>query len=377
MTDNHAQRIGRIERSIKLIAKPGSVIELRALGVHRSGIVSGYFDAAHFHEMAQFADELSGAADGVYMTLNPVMPDLLARAANHAINWARHTTNDREILNRRWLPIDFDPVRPAGISSTDDEHTAAIERATACRNWLHEQGILRTSTVLADSGNGAHILVRVNMPNDDTSRNLIRGVLEALDLRLSDSQVKVDLTTFNAARIFKLYGTLSRKGDDIPNRPHRLAKLLQIPAEIEVANPSTLNKIAAIAPSKPQATTSHIRSNNGKSSFDVLSWIAEHKLPIVTHKPWCGGYLWVLNPCPFNPAHTNSAAFIIRHANGAIAAGCHHDGCAGKSWHDLRDLFEPGWREKSKSRELFQPPAGMSPVIAREFQNALRRRKFR
>src|SRR5262249_44175120 len=26
-------------------------------------------------------------------------------------------------------------------------------------------------------------------------------------------------------------------------------------------------------------------------------------------------------------------------------AGCHHNGCAGKKWHDLRDLVEPGWRE--------------------------------
>jgi hypothetical protein len=38
----------------------------------------------------------------------------------------------------------------------------------------------------------------------------------------------------------------------------------------------------------------------------------------------------MLNPCPWNPAHNNRAAYIVQHASGAVAAGCHHDGCAGR-----------------------------------------------
>jgi len=34
---------------------------------------------------------------------------------------------------------------------------------------------------------------------------------------------------FNPARIWKLYGTVSRKGDSIPERPHRLARILEAP----------------------------------------------------------------------------------------------------------------------------------------------------
>src|SRR5206468_1717626 len=37
------------------------------------------------------------------------------------------------------------------------------------------------------------------------------------------------------------------------------------------------------------------------------------------------------------------------HANGAIAAGCHHSGCQGKDWHALRDAVEPGWRDRRGS----------------------------
>jgi hypothetical protein len=33
----------------------------------------------------------------------------------------------------------------------------------------------------------------------------------------------------------------------------------------------------------------------------------------------------------------------VQFASGAIAAGCHHNGCAGNDWEALRRLYEPGW----------------------------------
>src|SRR5262245_61488528 len=63
-----------------------------------------------------------------------------------------------------------------------------------------------------------------------------------------------------------------------------------------------------------------------------------------------GGSRWVLNPCPWNSDHTSRAAFIVQFPNGAIAAGCHHNGCAGKDWHALRDVYEPGWRASRQTR---------------------------
>src|SRR5262245_64956059 len=76
-----------------------------------------------------------------------------------------------------------------------------------------------------------------------------------------------------------------------------------------------------------------------------------HGLPVVSEAPWQqGGYRWRLNPCPWNPAHTNTSAFIVQLPNGAIAAGCHHNGCHGNNWHVLRQLYEPGWQS-------YTPPA--------------------
>jgi hypothetical protein len=82
---------------------------------------------------------------------------------------------------------------------------------------------------MADSGNGYHLLYRVDLPNDRESLELVRGILEALAFRFDDDRVKVDTTTSNAARIWKLYGTTARKGDDTQERPHCVSRLLKVP----------------------------------------------------------------------------------------------------------------------------------------------------
>jgi P4 family phage/plasmid primase-like protien len=47
----------------------------------------------------------------------------------------------------------------------------------------------------------------------------------------------------------------------------------------------------------------------------------------------------------------------VRLASGAIAAGCHHNGCQGNDWHALRDLYEPGWQTRtSRTTRPARPP---------------------
>ncbi len=214
-----------LEQSIKVLLEPGGVAELRLLGTGK-GVVSGYFDDPT--KLAEAANEWNGRAEGIYFTLNPVNRDLLARSANHLKEYAKHTTSDTDILHRQWLPIDFDPVRPAGISSTDEEHLAAINRAKEARDWLRKEGW--PEPILADSGNGAHLLCGINLPNDTNSTNLIKRCLEAVAFQFNDDKVTVDVTTCNAARIWKLYGTHACKGDNLPERPHRLAQILEVPS---------------------------------------------------------------------------------------------------------------------------------------------------
>jgi hypothetical protein len=173
------------------------------------------------------AASLDGRGFAVYVTLNPVEPVLIARAQNKVKRYPKATTSDADIARRRWLPLDFDPVRPADVSATDEEKKAALWRAREVRDYLVEQSW--PGPVVGDSGNGAHLLYRVDLPNDRESLELVKGILEALALKFSDRTVEVDTTTCNAARIWKLYGTTARKGDDTGDRPHRRSRLLKVP----------------------------------------------------------------------------------------------------------------------------------------------------
>ena len=218
----------QILRALDLLAEPGQVVELRLLEVQGQGYripvtMSGYFD--DFELLANSACKYGAAAKGVYITFNPVNPALFARAANRlrTVGKSDSLTGDADITRRRWLPIDLDPVRPSGISSTDEEHSLAVQRAFEIRGALRRQGW--PDPIVGDSGNGAHLLYRIELPTSDNE--LVKRCLQALANRFDDDRVKVDQQVFNPARIWKLYGTVSRKGDHVADRPHRLARVLE------------------------------------------------------------------------------------------------------------------------------------------------------
>lgn len=361
-----------VQRGLQVLCSPLEVHELRALGVERAGTVSGYFDSDHRDELIDACASISGDADGVYVTLNPVIPDVLSRSVNRTRCYAKHTTGDAEITHRRWLPLDFDPDRPSGISSTDKEHDAALAMARASRDFLVSLGFNADSLVLADSGNGAHLLCRIELSNDSESRDLVKACLDAAAAKFSNEYVKVDQSTYNAARIWKVPGTMARKGDHTDHRPHRLARMVEVPDEIVVSPLGMLQKLAALAPARamemPRATE---RAWSGKP-FNLEAWLVEHQVPVLPPKPKDGGRVWVLPVCPWNAQHTNGSAFVMQLASGAIAARCHHNSCPGKSWHDLRRLYEPdrGARAISLPSSLAGAPA---EVIAK-YQAAVRSR---
>ena len=120
-----------ILRMCGLLMAPGDVHEVRVPKAGRRGTIAGYFDDAE--RLADAVLSIDGTVPGVYVTLNPCKPALLARAANRLQDCAAVTTSDVDILHRRWLLIDFDPVRPAGISSTNRGHGRA--GSAACGVW--------------------------------------------------------------------------------------------------------------------------------------------------------------------------------------------------------------------------------------------------
>ncbi len=312
------------------------VTEIRALDGRL--VRSGYFDNPDaFVEAAVEAD--AREPTGVHFTLNELHPALMARSDNRIVDRPPHTTSDADVRRYRWLYIDCDPVRPSGISSTDAEHEAAIERARKIAAWLEAFGWPTNAFVVADSGNGAHLLVRIDLPADADGRRLVSGCLDAISLVWTDSAVVINTSVANPSRICRLYGTTARKGDSSPGRPHRASCILQAPAEDPAVVPEEL--LLALVEKVPVDSPDQ-RGRGKGGSIDVPAYLSQHGLAVSREGPWKSGRKWVLKVCPWSSDHVDDSAYVVQFPSGAVAAGCQHNGCAGKKWPDLRDVVEGG-----------------------------------
>ncbi len=343
---------GLLRDAVARIAGPGQVVEVRALTDQNTH--SGYFN--DFDALARSVEPLDAdnSVDGIYVTLNEVNPALLSRRANRIktrLGKKDSTTSDADILRRRWLPIDIDPLRPSGVSSTDEEHTLALAKSEEVACWIAGLGF--PEPIKADSGNGAHLLYRIELPNDEAATALIKSCLATLEALFSDERVSVDTANFNASRIWKLYGTVSRKGDNTPERPHRRSRIISASDLLQVVTVEQLSELASRLPTELHAQQPPITKGKG---FDLRYWLSDHGIGVRFEKPYSGGTLFVLDQCPFSSSHKDGS-FAIQFNNGAVFAGCKHSSCGSgtQRWQELREKFEPDraakrqeWDKKQK-----------------------------
>ena len=334
-----------IRRSLSVMLRPGHVYELRTVGK----TWSGYFD--DFDKMAEEAACLSGAdgIEGVYCTINPCDPNLLARAANR-VKWAKpgNTTSDREIVRRFTFLIDVDSAtRPTGISATEEEKKKTLVKALEVKEYLESRGWPKP--LFADSGNGNHLRFRVDLPNDERSKQLLGNCLAALAAEFNDGDNKIDTKVFNASRICKIYGTLAAKGDDVPSRPHRICCILE---EGDSAN-ATLEQLQALAddytPTKAGAKAaqtsgvkrgglviSNLRYRYTPEEIEALldAYGVERSEKMDYEK----GFKWQIT-CIFDPSHRKPDAVVYLHPSDDgytfASENCSHDSCKGRGWKEF------------------------------------------
>ena len=335
-----------ITHALRLWFQVGDVFEVRVLDAvsadyRREHIESGYFDYEHISAVPEALKRLLSFR-GVYVTVNPVNPDLLARAVNRLRPAGRNpTTADTDIVRRRWLLIDCDPRRASGVSSSNSEHESALAKAREIRDGLSSLGW--PDPIMTDSGNGAQLMYRIELPADDGE--LVRRVIGEI-AKASSEQVAIDTSVHNPARIWRLPGTMNCKGDSIPERPHRMARLLEEPQDIVSVSREQMQDIVSYQSEDTQTDVPDDEWKHTMPAFDLDSWIAQYCPELGSPQPWKGGRKWIFPVCPFNEAHTNKSAVLIQEPSGAVAFKCHHNGCSGNDWRALRELREPGCCER-------------------------------
>lgn len=208
-----------VRLAIKQLFQPGQVVEVR---VPKAGApkktISGYFDDFTGLERATIKLDKCNFP-GIYYALNPVNPALLARATNRTQQGADATTEDSDIVRRRWFLIDVDPERPSGISASDAEKASARTVRMAIYQYLRCAGW--PEPLVADSGNGYHLLYRIDLPNDDVSRDLLAAAIRALAAKFDRLGVKIDQTVFNKGELSRRTARWREKAT--PPRTARIA----------------------------------------------------------------------------------------------------------------------------------------------------------
>lgn len=213
-------------QTLRVFLAPGQITQLVALRVEEPGRstpidYAGFFDFDHLDLMAREAATFSGTAKGVHFTLNPLNPEVLNRCPNRVQPVRKGIlARDRDILRRSWLMIDLDPVRPKGLSATDEEKLRALEVCNRVAAFLYGHGF--PYQIRADSGNGYHLYYRVDLPADDKRPH---EVLRILKREFDSDAVRIDTSVASASQLTKLFGTLSAKGASTVERPHRYSSL--------------------------------------------------------------------------------------------------------------------------------------------------------
>ncbi|MEF8730285.1 MAG: YfjI family protein [Accumulibacter sp.] len=345
--------------ALAALFQPDDVVELRSFAKGgRKRTDAGYFDGEHRQALAEHAVRLNKTGGAVYVTLNPIDPQLLSRYANRVEHGAQATTTDAQVTRRRWLLLDFDPARPTDTSATDAQLEHAKAAARVCWQALRAEGW--PDPLVAASGNGTHLLYALDLPNDTESRDLVKGALAGLAACFDTDQVKLDQSVFNAGRIIKLYGTVATKGDHTPLAPWRLSQLVATPERRATVTVDQLRAwMPATTAKRPVQAASYQPGNRQVGAFDLGDFLS--RLGIAseqdTHE---GSERFKLAHCPFNPEHGKGEAAIFRKASGALGFKCQHNSCSGKEWVDLRALVD-GPREQRQG-----PAVDFSVVLKQE-----------
>jgi putative DNA primase/helicase len=351
-------------RAVRLLhGDPEALVELRVLS--DKGVYSGYF--TDFDKLATAAECWNGRGN-IYVTLNRVHPDCEARRLNR-LEWVKSgaTTKDTEIVRRTNVYIDCDPKRLSGIASTDEEHAASLAVAREAKAFLREQGL--PEAMLISSGNGSGLLLAIDLPADDDG--MVKRLLGALAAKFDTDNVSIDRSVCNASRIARLPGTMNCKGENLPDRPHRLATIVEAPERLVATTAEQLQAVIDfITGPKTQPAKQH-----DTDCFQVGAWLDGLGVQY-TDVAKEGGTQYSLDSCPFkSEGHPPGGCAIFQKEDGSVVASCFHANCKGRGWDELRRKLDPSFDQRADAvalagHESVTDPHRLARIVLKEFEHA-------
>ncbi|MFC1970960.1 hypothetical protein ACFLV0_03375 [Chloroflexota bacterium] len=192
-----------------------------------------------------------------------------------------------DILRRQWFFLDIDPVRPSGISSTEEEREAVLATLTSVTSFLSSAGL--PEPVTAMSGNCYYALYRIDLPNTAEATAIIKAVLESIASRFDTPAVRIDTSVHNASRIVAVIGTMKRKGDSTSERPHRRSTLVSVPEHLDIVLEDLLRALADQTPQASKLSPSLIDNKVGHER-SLQETLEQKGVKYRTHPPDAQGF---------------------------------------------------------------------------------------
>lgn len=338
--------IATIRKWWEVFVGDGNMVEVRILGKFQ---YSGYFKSLDnlIKEITPYSEMDN---EQIYFTLNKINPDCYGRQqCEKIVKSPKMTTTDGDIVCRNYVLLDFDPIRATGVNSNDEELEYAHEKAREVMRYLRKEGF--KDPVVCKSGNGFHLILRAHLPNDEPTTEILKRFLQSMGKMFSDEHIEVDEKVFNAGRISKLYGTIAKKGANIPERPWRMSEILYVPHIFEINDISLFQKIADLLPKEEPKTVPNRNFRNQLNTnapFDLRTWLNEHDIVYKEEKQGTS-VRFTLEYCPWVDTHSekkkwDSALFLD--PDGKVTFNCTHSHCKNRTWHDVRLFYEPDAYDK-------------------------------
>lgn len=301
----------------------------------------GYFDD---EQKALASVSGDSTYQAVWYSLNP-LKDLPQGSTLNPPTLARSNRSKKDWISRRVrLLADLDPVREYG-NANDAEKTAAHKLAIAVRDHLSSVGWPKP--LLCDSGNGYHIVFAIDLPNDQASEDLVRGVLLALAAKFDTPETHIDTGNYESNRLCKLPGTSARKAPATPERPHRQSSVLECPETLVPVSRSLLESLAARH--IRERTTLKVPLNDGLKMDWLRGFVEHYKVPVIAERQ-SGQRYFVDVECPWSEEHGSPSGDTTSSAGYERGWGysykCFHSECVKE---------ERGWQE-FKQRVIAQNP---------------------
>lgn len=349
-----------IRKTLQVFKTDNGLLEVRIFStINKTEIYSGIFD--NEEDLIREVNKYDREPYNIYFIFNELKDALNGMPQLNKMMRGAKTVNDKDIKYRRWLMIDFDPIREGDvkeIASTQEEFENSKAVAREARKYLLSLGFKQP--VVCFSGNGTHLLFKLdNVECNDKNDKVFSNVLKYLAMRFTDEKVDCDTKVSNRARLTKFYSSVSRKGGNTTTRPHRKSEIVVVPPEIQTTKFEILEYISALYEQSQvsETPTQNNYYNQGDNKFDLDSFLLKHHIEILKEiRSGDGGRKLVLKTCPFDDSHGKDSAIFVS-PQGAITFTCFHSSCSGNNWRSLRLKFDPHAYDKPKQeqRQFRQP----------------------